>query len=226
MKITILFSLLFFSLTSFGQQSKADAPIYKNILKMTPMKLIGLSNASVELSYERKTGNRFATELMASSILPESILDMGDGFTMNSKGFATAIEEKFYFHGNRTVRQYLSISVQYLHNRYHDIDCFTDQATNYDSLLYYPCYSDTISIKKQTLSFDVKWGLQLTVKRITFDFYSGIGLRYKDVRHYNRMNPDDKMSMPMEPNFWYFTNKEGHCWTISMPLNIRIGYAF
>lgn len=50
--------------------------------------------------------------------------------------------------------------------------------------------------------------------------------KYKDVLHTDRLKPEDEMEIPRHPNVYYSSNKEGKYWTISLPLNIRIGWIF
>lgn len=199
---------------------------YNNIIKFTPLKLTGLVNPALEISYERKTGDNFSTQIMGSYLLPESVMDPANGFIPNIKGYRLAVEEKFYLNKSAPIGPYISLELNYMKNRYKDIwnfgvkDIFSDTAYNYTN------YPDTFGIKKQTYSINLKFGYQLFVKRFSFDFYAGLGLRYKDVSHFDRKNPDDEMEMPRHPNIYYISNLNGKYWTISIPLNFRIGWTF
>lgn len=199
---------------------------YSNIFKITPLKLVGLINPSIELSYERRTGRSFSTQLMASYLLPISVMDIGNDFKPDIKGFRVSIEEKFYFKKSAPLGPYASFEFNYLNNQYKDIWNFGVKNIYSDTTYNFTNYPDTFGIKKQTFSFNLKLGYQLIVKRLTFDFYAGIGLRYKDVRHFDRINPNDEMEMPRHPNIYYITNREGKYWTVSIPLNVRIGWTF
>lgn len=193
---------------------------YSNILKITPLKIIGTVNPSIEASYERITGRSFATQVMASYLLPARITDIGKDIKPNISGFRFSIEEKYYFKKSAPLGLYTSFELDYLKNRYKDVWTFGTRNISPTN------YSDTFGIKKQTYSFNLKFGYQLIVKRLSFDFYAGLGLRYKDVRHFDRINPNDEMEMPRHPNIYYMTNREGKYWTISIPLNARIGWTF
>jgi len=197
-----------------------------NILKLTPLKLVGLINPSIEMSYERKTGRSFSTQIMASYLLPISIMDIGSDFKPNIKGFRVSVEEKFYLKKSAPLGPYLSFEFNYLKNQYKDIWNFGIEDIYSDTTYNFTNYPDTFGIKKQTFSFNLKLGYQLIVRRLSFDFYAGLGIRYKDVSHFDRINPNDEMEMPRHPNIYYYTNKEGKYWTISIPLNVRIGWIF
>ena len=70
---------------------------------------------------------------------------------------------------------------------------------------YNPDYKDTnysqrYGITKKTLSLDLKWGYQKIIKRFAIDFSTGLGVKYRDVQHFNRINPNDKMEATPHPN--------------------------
>jgi hypothetical protein len=197
-----------------------------NILKITPLKIVGLDFPSIEISYERRTNRNFSTQLMASYLLPNGLSDIGYEFKPNIKGFRLSIEEKYYLEKSAPFGPYVSFEFNYLNNQYRDVWNFGIKNIYSDTSYNNTNYPDTFGIKKQTYSFNFKLGYQIIVKRLSFDFYAGLGLRYKDVRHFDRINPNDKMEMPRHPNFYYITNLEGKYWTISIPLNVRIGWTF
>jgi hypothetical protein len=198
----------------------------KYIVKMTPLKIVDLVNPGIELSLERRTGNYFATQLMASYLLPFTFEDFNTIYKPNIKGYRVAIEEKYYFRKTTPTGPYISLELNYLKNRYRTIESFGIKNIYSDSTYNNTNYSDTIRIYKQTFSINFKFGYQFIVNRLSFDFFAGPGLRYKDVRHLDRINPNDEMQMPREPNEHYITNVNGQFWTFSMPLNIRIGWTF
>lgn len=199
---------------------------YSNIFKITPLKILGTVNPSIELSYERRTSCSFSTQLMASYLLPTSVMDIGVEFKPEIKGFRVAVEQKYYFKKSAMFGPYVSIEFNYLNNQYKDFGYFGVQDIYSDTAYNNTNYPDTFGIKKQTYSLNLKLGYQIIDKRLAIDFYGGIGLRYKDVKHFDRINPNDEMEMPRHPNVFYYTNLEGKYWTVSIPLNIRIGWTF
>lgn len=199
---------------------------YPNILKIAPFKTLIWVNAGIELSYERRTGRNFGTQAAVSYLLPTSILGIGDDFKHHMNGFLIALEEKFYFKPSVLSDPYLGIEFSYLNNRYHDIWSFGIADTYSDTAYQFTYYTDTFGIKKQTYSLNLKLGLQITINRLVFDLYAGMGLKYKDVRHFDRINPEDEMELPRHPNVWYITNKEGRYWALNIPLSVKIGWCF
>lgn len=200
--------------------------LYPNIFKIAPAKTLLWVNAGIELSYERRTRRNFATQATVSYLLPASILTLGDDFKQHIKGFVVALEEKFYFKPSGLSDPYLGLEFSYLDNRYHDIWSFGIADTYSDTAYQFTNYTDKFGIKKQTYSLNLKLGMQIVVNRLVFDLYAGLGLKYKDVRHFDRLNPADEMELPRHPNVWYITNKEGRYWTLNIPLSVKIGWCF
>jgi hypothetical protein len=208
---------------------------YKSIIKFTPLKLIGLGNPGIEVAYEKWTGKRFSTQLMASWLFPNSLLHAQNNAT-NAFGFRAAIEEKFYLRNNAPKGSYIGFEIDYLQNKYYDTDNFGTPNANLDSSgvnIYYndtnfvdSYYSDTYGINKKNISFNIKWGHQIITKRFVFDYYIGLGLRYRNVSHFDRINPNDKWQPNRHFSFYRVFNKEGKYWTVSIPLNFKIGWVF
>lgn len=197
-----------------------------NILKTTPLKLAGIVNPAFEVSYERRTGRSFSTQIAASWLLPMSIMDIGNDFKPNIKGFRLSLEEKWYFRRSAPLGPYAGLEVNYLNTQYRDYWYFGEKEVFLIPDYEYTNYPDTFGIKKQTASFNLKLGYQHIIKRYSFDFYAGIGIRYKDVRHFDRINPLDEMEMPRHLNAYYLANQEGKYWTVSIPVNISVGWTF
>ena len=224
MRLIFLLTLITCGQTVFSQYD--TIPGINNIIKITPLKLADLSNPSITLTYERKTGRKFSTQLTTSYLLPAGISENNQTPPANNKGYRVAIEEKFYFQRFVPSGFYFGLELDFLATDYREVWNFGVENTYYDTTYLNTNYSDTFSIKKQTYSLNMKFGYQKIIKRISIDVYAGIGLRYKDVAHYDRMNPNDDMERPRHPNFYYYKNLEGKYWTISIPLNVRIGYTF
>lgn len=198
--------------------------VYENTLKITPLKTIALLNPSLELSYERRTGRSFSTQLTASCLLPISIMDLGASFKPSIRGFSAAVEEKYYLKKSAPLGAYVGLELNYLNVQQYEILNFTAKNNNQDTINRN--YSDTFRVKKQTYSFNIKFGYQVIVKRMAIDLYAGLGLRYKDVAHFDRLDPQDPMALPRHPNIYYLANRNGKYWTVSIPLNMRIGWRF
>jgi hypothetical protein len=196
----------------------------KNIIKFAPFRIVALSNPGVELSYERKTGKQFSTELMATWLLPSNILETGS-INPDARGYRLGVEEKFYLNKSTPLGPYLGLGLKHLHTHYNEIASFGPEGINSrDSNL--ESYSDSILINKRTTDFNFIFGYQDIANRISFDFYCGLGIRYKNVIHENRVNPDDVMVSPIDLNFKYISNLNGNFQTIILLLGIKIGWIF
>nr|WP_290928359.1 hypothetical protein [Haliscomenobacter sp.] len=114
--------------------------------------------------------------------------------------------------------RYVGVEFNYLKNQYKDIWYF-GVANIYADSTSFNNYPRHFWGKKQTFSFNFKFGPSGDRKRLAFDYYVGFGLKYRDVTHFDRINPSDEMEIPRHPNVHYFKNLEGKSWTVSIPLN-------
>lgn len=192
----------------------------KNQIKFTPLKLIGLVNPGLEIAFERKTSSQFSTQFMGS------VLFDYNNQTPTLVGFRTAIEEKFFYKKSAPIGPYLGFEINYLQKKYYDTWMF-GVANVFDNPNYQNTnYIDRFGINKKTLSFNLKWGFQTIFNRFVIDFYAGLGLVYREVHHFDRINPNDEMEATRHPNLYYISNREANEWSLSLPLNVKIGWAF
>lgn len=192
----------------------------KNQIKFTPLKLIGLVNPGLELAYERKTSSKFSTQLMGSLLF-----DYQKSNTTLA-GFRTSIEEKFFYRKSAPIGPYLSFEINYLQKKYYDSWNFVVEDIYYNPDYENTNYSDNYGINKKTLSFNLKWGYQTIIKRFVIDFYTGLGLKYRDVQHFDRINPNDEMEDTTHSSFNFINNREINEWSISLPLAVKVGWVF
>lgn len=191
----------------------------KNILKFSPVGLLGLVNPGLELSYERKTSSKFSTQFMGAVLF-----DLKNRSSVI--GFRTSIEEKYFYRESAPVGPYVSFEINYLQKRYYDTWNFGIADVYYNPDYKDTNYSQRYGINKKTLSLNLKWGYQKIIKRFVIDFSTGLGVKYRDVCHFDRINPNDEMEGTPHPNVYLISNKEANEWTISIPFNISIGWIF
>lgn len=189
----------------------------KYILKLSPLKLIDFSNPGIELSCERRTSNYFTTQVMASVLFPFNYWNFNNSLSQNINGYRTAFEEKFYFKKTAPIGPYVSLELNYLKKS--DISISIQNSTG---LFSFMSSTSSISIHttefhKQTFSINFKIGYQYFINRFSFDCYTGLGLRYKDVIYLSDTN---------STNFFYIYEREGKYWRLNVPLNVRIGWVF
>lgn len=220
------------TISSYAKRNRLSSFLFtknSNMLKITPLKIVADFNPSIELSYERRTGKHFSTQLIASYLIPVGLAQLAydyDAFKPNNKGFRIALEEKYYTLGSAPAGPYWALELDYLKNKYRDRAYFGDKFPYSDSLKPYRNYADSFGIKRQTFNINLKFGCQFVRKHITVDAYVGLGIRYRDVTHFDRINPEDEMESPRHPNVPYNLSREGKYWTVSVPLNVRVGWAF
>ncbi len=93
-----------------------------------------------------------------------------------------------------------------------------------DTFLY--VYPDSIHIHRKTASINFNIGRQYHFGHFIIDFAVGLGLKYRDVNHKDRMAPQDDMEMPIHPNAYYMAEKEGNYFRLNVPFSLKIGYTF
>lgn len=220
-----LWLLLFLSARSLHAQeensnSKTSHGERKNIIKITPFKSLDFTNPSFEISYERKTSSKFSTQIMVSKLLS---IDLYGSGSKNIEGYRFSLEERFYIDKNSPNREYLAFEFNYLQNSYNNEIQFEDSSANQNDYLI---YFEDVLIKKRLYNFNLKMGYQYLLGNLVLDVFFGLGVRYRDVAHYNRSNYKDIMLGPRHPNIHHYKNLPGKSIGLSLPLNLRIGYRF
>lgn len=179
------------------------------------MRLIDFVNPGIELSYERRQAARFSTQL--------SLGLMNDYFKVipftNYRGTRICLEEKYF--PNKSTNQYYSFEAVYLNVRYKTNSYFIQ-----DTVLRTPEYNDSFRVAKQTFIFNLKYGIQIPLKKFVIDISVGIGLKHKAI---SRMEIYDRKAYELtsrQPNVYDLTNKEGNYFTINVPFNVKFGYVF
>lgn len=221
-------SILIFLLLTIQLYGQSDTSLYKNQIKFSPLRIVDLVNPGFELSFERLYLNKFSTQLSAAFMTKIPGLPPYRNF----RGYRFSIEGKCFFefdqrlkNFNRRSRQYYSAEVIYYKTNFSTIYKFENEFSQ-DSLKSDYRYNDTFSVNKKMLIFNLKWGVQYKFNHFVFDLGAGLGLKYKDVLHSDRLNPNDQLERSRHPNLVYMTLAEGKYYTVSIPFNIKIGYAF
>lgn len=197
--------------------SKNDSIRFLNILKITPAKMQGAYSPSVELTYERKTSNHFSTSVMASYLLSNSLMDVFNGIDRNAKGVRFALEEKFYFKKTAPAGFYLGLELDYLKRDYDGRATLLVDTAPY-------IFSGDVRIKRQSYSLNLKSGYQFFAGHFAFEVYAGLGIRYRDVKNvYSdpQMNTGNVRRHGVDKY-----DQHGSYFTLSLPINFRIGWAF
>jgi hypothetical protein len=195
----------------------------KNQLKFSPVKMIDPSFPGIEMSYERRYSTKLPGLLYKSRQV--SFLYITNMFHIENedimKGFRTSFEEKLFFEGKKSQRVYISLGMAYLRGRYSDEFQKTDTVNVIN-------YIDTVSVTKQTVSLNVKLGIQFLVKPFVFELSGGVGVRYRNI-HFNDKSHPEAVYVTYEGGPWGYNPgryMEGRSFTLSVPLNIQLGIIF
>ncbi len=224
---------LYIDLNEVGNTYLTDQPIVKvypeikGIFKIAPLKTLNVVNPMLELSYEWPSNPDFSSQVSAAYIFPMSVWDYNSGdINPNMRGFSISLEEKYYLTRPSPNGLYLGFELSYLNNNFDRMYFFEDENIADTSDYYDYSYRDSIHIKKHAFSMNLKLGYQFFAKHLSFDIYVGFGARFKDVQHFDRIKPDDVFAWPRHPNIFYISDEEGKYWTVSLPLNFKIGWTF
>lgn len=200
----------------------------KQLIKVTPLKLIGFTNASFELAYERPTGKDFSTQVMASILLPTSIFASQADPSPNTNGYRFALEERFYFKKEAPFGPYFAIEFDLLKKQFYTRRSFVSPVDGKTPFDYYEeeGYEDTFLAKTSFNSLNFKYGYQKEYGKLFLDFYFGIGFRSFNTVHEGRINHEDVLLPYRHFDFSYNQLKEGKHNGFSFPLNLRLGWRF
>lgn len=215
-----------------GKEYKTYKPVdpvyfpYNNILKINPLKAISPIAAGMEIGLEKRISHSLTTQLTGTYLFPNPVWRPSDDIDHQIKGFQGGIEQRSYFKRSAFQGPYLAFDFSYLKTQFKESWLFADSESFVDSTLEYKTYTDTFGIKKQTYSLNLKYGYQFVIKRLTIDMNIGLGVRYKDIVHFDRIKPEDMPESSNEPNFYQLSNKSGKRWTASFPVSIRMGWSF
>lgn len=198
---------------------------HTNILKITTLKPIAFHNSGIEVAYEKKTSNKFSTQASVAYLFSGNGRYADDDFKPDIKGFQVGLEERLYLRESAPAGPYVGFEINHLRNKYRAVGLY-DAFDVHPDYEFYHVYADSISISKKTYSFNFKIGYQLIRKRLSIDFYTGLGARYKNILHSDRLNPEDELAPDMHPFGFWFSNRAGRYWTVSIPFNVRIGWTF
>ena len=201
----------------------------KNLVKFTPLKILGLYNPSIEFGYERVISKTFTTQATASLLLPYSIPEfLINGSSFKYQGFRLGLEQRYYIKKNAPQGIYIGFETDYLKNQYHTIENFISSEKNKAATIgnYDHGYPDTIKVHKQFWGFQFKFGKQFTKRNVFIDMYAGAGLRIKKVSFSEKINPDDIMINKNHHDITSYFRKDGIVYAPSIPVNFRLGYRF
>jgi hypothetical protein len=195
-------------------------------IKCTPFKMIDLVNPGLEFSVEKKYSNKWSTQLSAAwlhNFFNTTALK-------NFKGFTVGVEEKRFVKKKdpyKAGNPYIALQFMYYNSTYNDVARFGVKSRYQDSIAFLNNYVDSFGVRKQTASLNFKFGVQIPMgENFLWDFSFGVGLKYKDVVHTDRLKPNDDMESPRHFNAYYMASLPGKYVTVNIPFNIKLGVSF
>lgn len=221
--INLLFILVLLLPKGFAQEEKTyncnAVSLYimpVSLLDYTPRFRFGVeyeSKSALAYSIDVGFGN-YAT--ISKEIHPSSI--WGKDYT----SFEIRPEVKYYFHKpNPYVSLYTSAEIFYI-----------SVNNTFDTSYYYPAqerfrvYFDQAKYRKQKIGGVLKFGVKLTpFERISFDFYTGLGLAYRNKDYSQLINPET--SVLSEDREWFSWSKNylyaGESVIVQLSFGAKIG---
>lgn len=194
--------------------SQNITPHYRNQLKLSGLRPINFFNPGIEISYERLTDNKFSTQLSAgwaTNVLGKPYERL--------RGYNIGLEEKRFLSQKSNSAKYISLWLNNGNIRYRE-KTYGDGIDPITSLRIV----DTFTIVRKTLSLAFKYGIQYYDNRFVLDINFGIGLKYRTVKHYDRIY---EYYGPREyTDFIMAANVEKKGIVVQVPINIRLGYRF
>ncbi|HVF96514.1 MAG TPA: hypothetical protein VM871_04300 [Flavisolibacter sp.] len=216
---TCLLLAFFLSARQIHGQSSFNYNRYQ--LKVSPFRAIDMINPGVELSLERnyqRNSFQLSYAYMTSSLIQERN-------ARNYAGNRFAAEWKRFTQIKKSARNYRSAELVYSSVHYPMVGVFGPRGTDTATVLR--SYSDSIRLYRKTLSLNVRIGHQFfLLKHFVFDVAFGIGLKYRNVRHTDRLISSDVLSPPRHPNAYHLAERTGKSITVNVPTTFKIGYTF
>lgn len=194
----------------------------KNILKIGPGQLVNSSNPGIEIAFERFTGERFSSQIVLNYL---TINDIYEGEVERTGGYRIAFEEKYYVPNYRS-GGFIALELDFFKNGLKTSETFTETFINDQGMQEIREIENDYVVKRDVFSVNFKLGKQFNYSRFIFTIYGGFGLRFKNIYEEGRIGEDEDIKGSF---FSLFSNpnlEPGKTTTISLPLNIRVGYTF
>lgn len=183
-----------------------------NAFKFSPLRMVDPITPGLEFSFEKQF-LPFASIQLTGAKLMMIFPPLSDPIT-DLEGTRWSVELKYFLAQAKKSVWYVSFEPVFL-------------KSEYNTILNFSYYDDSIHVKKRTTSLNCKTGFYFDFKPIVLDFYAGIGVKFRNVRHENRLNPGDNLYNEILPyNPHYFASQETRKLKFNVPLGFKVGYNF
>lgn len=225
-KRTLILVLIFQTLigSCFSQPNDKISNEKLWIVKFAPLNIIDPVNPSLQIGLERQISFKNSFQFEFGYISPHK-LKFSREIPPNYKGFKLRGEYR-YKPFNKRQNIYIAGELYFTKNNYQAREGFVKST---DTIHYRPSYYEDIKINKKLLGLNLKIGYQKQVNHLIFEAYIGVGLKYKNIKHFNRTYPEDKIGTAIDFTIGDMTagrgsDEKGNWLIPSFPINIKIGY--
>lgn len=216
-----LFLALLTASALYGQSNSTGHPYQ---IKLSPLRAADPVNAGVEISLERKLGNRYSVQT-AYAYMTDALVGYQDYSDYGGNRFAA--ELKRFFRRKNSGLRYGSVELVSSAVRYSAVRYFEPKRSPADTGTTFRGYADSIRLSRKTLSLNLRVGRQFFFgKRFVCDIGFGLGVKYRNVTHAGRLVPADLLTQPRHPNAVHEAEKERRDVTANLPFTFKIGYCF
>lgn len=239
--ILISLTVLSFTFKTYGQDDNQNILEKPNSIIFAPFNLLDPINPSFQLGYERMLNTKWALQIEGGYIINKGLINIllnpqekEDEYS--NKGYKLRLEIKRTLVGKKRIKVYTSCELFYLKNVsevinqfivsdiYYDysFDISNELIDGYENNGREIEYDDYFTNDKTKYGANVKCGLKVFTGPVFFETYLGLGIAYRQNKHSNRENINDK------PSFDNFLedNIQGEKWIFNLPANIKVGYRF
>ncbi|MTI30727.1 DUF3575 domain-containing protein, partial [Xanthovirga aplysinae] len=189
----------------------------KNILKVTPLKMIGLFNPAVGLSYERLYKKNHSSQLAFS--IP---LAINFNRKQELRGYRLAYEHKYYFNQNQK-RWYVAFELGHSKESFLDSEEYHWEDEKEQSYFY----TNKFTVQETAYTFVPKIGFQYYLNdHFLMDVYLGIGPKREEIKFPNGKALNDESLNGQVLHLYATDYTEGNIWAVSIPFNVKVGFVF
>lgn len=206
------------------QQTESEEPEVENLLKFNPIKIFGLIHPTLELGWETKTTPRSTVQFMPAFILPINIYESNtQPIDVKSKvqGIRLSIEYKTYFKEEAFDGMYFGLELDYLNAKYTNQEFFEFFQLQSELPFLNTLSGNNVEEKtydRKIFSLNGKLGYQKKFSNhLYIDAYIGLGFRRNNVTTNHKYKQKTDNSQPKTSSF------DKKYWSVSAPLNIRLG---
>jgi hypothetical protein len=207
---------------------KAQTENHHFLIKTSPVRMIDPVNPGFELGLEVVYSPKFSTHVSGTAMTNL----VGAGIYEEYSGYRLALEQKWYFFRREYFRLFTALEFAYMNSTFQHTDEFRiplDDLYTYHYEYPYEHFTETYAIHKEIFNISPRYGIQAIFGRLVLEGGVGIGIKYREVRHVDRITSLDYLhnpnANPVFPGLRPLGSKENTRWTLAIPVHLKIGIA-